>query len=162
MSTAPEQPSAELDHHERPFLLFPLGERDVDPAEVFTFEGVLMLPRSDASPWLRNRAAVTIAFFQLNREDLQKERARAVTAVFHAYRLWVDSPTMLSRTALQQTLSRTADHTACRRAFYAVLRRDPDHAAALYETAVDWLRQYIDDADADFDFEPPGAISDQG
>ena len=63
---------------ELPWLLYPIGQLDIDPEEVITFYGYLPQSKS-TNPHLRLRGLVTISFFGLDdfndRKTLLKERA---------------------------------------------------------------------------------------
>ena len=132
-----------LNQDEKPYLVFPLGTGDSDPSTILAFTGTLAVPATAAGTWEHDRATVTIEFFKLNREDLMKERAQAVTEVYGAYQLHATQPNDLHRQDLQNKLSSAMAHTACRRAYYQCLRSDPAIAQGHYSAAVAWLAQYI-------------------
>lgn len=73
----------DLDADEDKLLIYPLSDLDIDPAEVITFDGVLAVPRAGLDPRLDERAVTTIAFFQLNHQDLTTRRAEMLVLLWN-------------------------------------------------------------------------------
>lgn len=67
---------------EQPLLVYPLSDLDDDPENLITFDGALAQATATGGP-ARDRALASIAFFQLNHEDLAQRRARLL------WPLWV-------------------------------------------------------------------------
>ena len=64
----------QLDRSERPFLVNPVGTRDISPEELITFRGFLAAPRGSRGHRLR-RGTIIIDLFGLNlRDDLTLQR----------------------------------------------------------------------------------------
>jgi len=108
--------------HEKPHLVYPLSDLDDDPESLITFDGVLA-QAAHARGIKRQRALVTIAFFQLNHEDLTQRRARML------WPLWVLLETRATaRGALRAdaddgirlACDPGSDASACMRAFCAL------------------------------------------
>lgn len=105
---------------EQPLLVYPLSDLDDDPEQLITFDGALAQAAAAAGP-ARDRALASIAFFQLNHEDLTQRRARLL------WPLWVllESRRQAPSEALRElqddaiALARHAsmEFAACTRAF---------------------------------------------
>jgi hypothetical protein len=130
---------------EKPFLLYPLGSIDVDPQKVITFQG--MIPIAVAAEGKANyyRARVTIDFFRLGvaREDLIRERALVIKALYLAYQNRNSRNRVNREDALltiDMALSDSAPHANCARSFYSTCRDDPPMARKYYDAAVAYLK----------------------
>lgn len=127
---------------EKPFLAYPLGTLDDDPASLLTFMGNLPLP-AKRSGHAHRRAQVVIAFFELDtREDLLEERAQWIVALWIALRLRetggpADRP--IADEAIMQYTSPFAAHSRCVQAFYELAGSDRAEA----ERVVGSLRDYL-------------------
>jgi hypothetical protein len=127
---------------EKALLLYPIGDIDDDPEAVITFDGWLAKPVSRTGEKFR-RAAVTIDFFELDtREELIRERALAIVAMYFAFDN-ISSPNALKKRLAQRniytyTAPRSA-HTSCCRAYLKVLQSDPHRALDLATQAQAYL-----------------------
>lgn len=134
---------AQLNPVERPYLLFPLGNHDVDPATLLTFNGFLAVPSLSNGPghW---RARVTIDLLELNRAALIEERVRVLLALDDAlYRLEA-ATNDLSRAAAAKRIdllrSDREPHASCIRAALRWFREDRPGALQMFEN----VRQYVE------------------
>lgn len=77
---------AKLNAQEQPLLLFPFGPWGDNPANYFEFNHVLMVPKAGIGDIARQRAEVTIRFFDLNDEKfVLPERHNKVVLLFELY-----------------------------------------------------------------------------
>lgn len=127
---------------ERPFLLYPVGELDDDPEEILAFIGLNPVPRVKRGPRWR-RAKVTIDFFELDqREELWRERADKIVALFLALevlREGKDANRDLAVHAIETLTSPAGPHTNCGRSFLSLYREDRTRAAEIAQSAQDYL-----------------------
>ncbi|HKP75364.1 MAG TPA: hypothetical protein VJT67_07450 [Longimicrobiaceae bacterium] len=140
-NTAAEDPWSMAE--EKPFLVYPLGELDSDPATILTFIGNLPVPVKRKGHAHR-RARVVIAFFELDtREDLLEERAKWIVALWIALRLRAtgtpDDQAQANEAILQYT-SPYAPHSRCITAFHELTQRDPAAAARVVQHMREYLR----------------------
>lgn len=131
---------------ERPFLVYPLGELDDDPARLITFKGNLPRP-VHRSGHRHRRARVIIGFFELDtREDLLEDRAKWIGAVWTALRL-MDTGTEQDRLdaedALREYLSPYAPHSNCVNAFYRLAQTSPAEAERVAREMRLYLRSKV-------------------
>lgn len=127
---------------EQPFLIYPLGDLDDDPAELITFYGNMPRPAHRSGPRNR-RARVTIDFFELHtREDLLEERATWILGLWTALRL-VQTGTPQDRTLaeghVQRSISPQAPHANCLRAFHALAEQSAAEAGEVAKAMHDYL-----------------------
>ena len=114
--------------HERPFLVYPIGQLDDDPQKLIRFRGILPVPAARSGRRLQ-RGQVIISFFQLaERDGLLLERSLTIAAL-HLALISVDLPgDPLSSQLAQQTLrvltSDAAAHANCARSFVALWADD--------------------------------------
>jgi hypothetical protein len=122
---------------EGPLLIYPLGDIDVRPERLLTFEGVLPIPRVSRGP-NRDRAEVTIAFFELDeRQNLLQERARQLVFLYWARQRGPgDADAVAARARL---LAPDSPHATCTRAFDALCADNPALARRMYEDAAKLL-----------------------
>ena len=127
---------------EQPFLLYPLGDLDEDPEEILTFIGINPVPGVKRGPRWR-RARVTIDFFELaQREELWRERAEKIVALFLALQFVRSGDEVdrdLATRAIEKLLSPSSPHTNCGRAFHRLYTEDRNRAAALAQAAQAYL-----------------------
>jgi hypothetical protein len=127
---------------ERPFLLYPLGDLDEDPEEVLTFDGINPVPRMRRGARWR-RARVIIDFFELDqREELLRERAEKIVAVFLALEILQsgrEENRELAGRAIETLLSPSSAHVNCGRAFRALYQADRDRAEEIVRKAQSYL-----------------------
>lgn len=113
---------------EDPLLIYPLGDQDRDPAQLIGFDGVLAVPRHPHGDE-RDRALVTIAFFQLNHEDLTTRRARLIGALWLTLRT-AGTPGLdpelrrLHQQAIASAVAGRGEFAACTRDFVALYQND--------------------------------------
>jgi len=129
---------------EDPLLIYPLGHLDVDPASLIRFAGVLAVPRHDRGRDFE-RALVTIAFFQLNHQDLCSRRARLIGALWLSLRTR-DTPGLPAlliqyhQQAVDAAQAAAGEFAACARDFVALHAADPALADQLGEAAATMSR----------------------
>jgi len=125
---------------EKPYLIYPIGNIDTDPAALIRFEGVTPVSaKKNGHSW--NRARVTIEFFKLNdalgRKNLFRERAMVLVALLPQLRA-AQSGGPAGQTARKLVKAFTADtapHANCARCFRDLFERDPNAAGKLAEDA---------------------------
>jgi hypothetical protein len=133
---------ATLDAHERPLLLFPLGDDGDDPATYLAFIGPIVVARAKGGH-ARLRGRVVIDFFELDsRENLIEARCHVLML------LWPQLETAATARGAQRARARafvaaaTEDrfpHAACARGFVALHRRDRRGARRIFEAARAYL-----------------------
>lgn len=132
---------------EKPYLLCPVGNDD-DPEDLITFKGTVAVPRVSRGLKYR-RARVTIDFFELNiREDLNRERAAAIMAVWMAYNKLGDANASefekkVARTSINFHTWDGSPHTNCSRAFYQLCQDSPQQAAQCVEEIIPIIEEMI-------------------
>ena len=130
-----EDPKAMMS--ERPMLIYPIGNFDIDPEEAISFYGVV--PRSIAEdPDVRKRGQAVITFFRL--DDVKGRRnlfwERAVIIVL----LYVKLRTAAGDAAFVDTLtSSSAPHANCARSFVRLFEADSAKAARVAKAAHDFV-----------------------
>lgn len=130
---------------EKPFLVYPIGDLDDDPAAVITFEGLNAIPAKKTGP-RRRRADVTIKFFRLNdREELRRERAELLDSLGNHLETINDPAAPPARvTTAKMTVARmlrpVSRHSACVAAMSRLYVSDVTQARALIDAA----RAYLD------------------
>ena len=127
---------------EQPFLVYPLGTADPDPADLIAFDGAAAVPRYTmaANPTEWRRAQVIIDFFDLNRESLQNRRARWLyTGVWYCWES-ASNGNLNAASALEYLQSERSEFSNCTRCFVDLLRTDFPKAqqmmAVVHETLV--------------------------
>ena len=111
---------------EQPWLLYPLGDVDVDPEKAISFHGIL--PQSTSQqPILRQRGLVTIIFFGLDdafkRKQLMKERAILIVCLYR--QLQKTKHSCAKATAfVARACAANERHTNCARSFKRLFRTD--------------------------------------
>jgi hypothetical protein len=131
---------------EKPFLPYPVGDFDDDPAEIVTFLGLTAIPTKKTGP-RRRRADVTIEFFKLNdRGELQRERAEVIALLdvcLNAIR--GNSPSEADRQAAEDgrdaLVAEGSRHSACATAFAALWKRDRNAASKIADACRVLLKQ---------------------
>jgi len=130
---------------EKPLLIYPVGDWDIDPESVIGFLG--FVPQADAASPDFHRGLVTIAFFGLDdidmRSDLFLERAEIISLM----RAFVADANDATRTAAQRAqaqklvdrfTSQKAKHANCARSFERLYKADRAAAEAVYQRADDY------------------------
>jgi len=112
-------------------LIYPLSDIDDDPRDIITFDGVLAVP-ADADGVGYQRAVTTIAFFQLNSEDLTLRRAGILLALWMNLQFLAGRPPAASRAVLQAAIERACAPAGEFSSCVAAFRRkfDTDRPAA--------------------------------
>ena len=113
-------------HTEQPWLLYPLGDEDVDPEKAISFHGILPQSKSRQTT-LRQRGLLTIIFFGLDdalgRKQLMRERAMLIVCLYpqlqQAQQSSADAKAFVDRTCKE-----TEPHTNCARSFVRLFRSD--------------------------------------
>ena len=130
---------------ERPFLIYPVGDWDIDPESVIGFLG--FVPQADPNSPDYHRGLVTIAFFGLDdidmRSDLFLERAKTIVGMRP---LLVDANdparTAADRADAQRRVDRytsaRAPHANCARSFERLFRANRAQADLVYKRADDY------------------------
>lgn len=143
---SPDAALAALDAVEKPYLVYPIGNRDADPEEIMTFAGIVAVPKSAAG---RRRAEVMIDFFKLNeREELRRERAEKLCDIDKALTVIGSDATAAKKIAACRDLERLkasgSPHASCVRAMSALCVADPDAAESLFNEAREFLESLHD------------------
>ncbi len=126
-------------NHEQPYLLYPLGDHDVDPETLIRFEGVLpILTTGDAE--LRMRALVTLDFFNLvNRSSLIEQRAGVIDHLYHALLVANSDLSADVRSGAIESVSvavhDSSAHASCARSFKELFLIDRDEANRIFQGA---------------------------
>jgi hypothetical protein len=129
---------------EKAFLIYPIGNIDQDPEKIIAFQGMVPIPNAKEGTDNYKRAQVTIDFFRLSiaREDLIRERALIIKALFIAYRHKDSDDELDKKDALltiNMALSGSEPHTNCARSFFQVCEEDFALATKYYEVAFAYL-----------------------
>ena len=127
---------------ELPWLLYPIGEVDIDPEAVISFRGIL--PRSrheDAS--LKRRGLATIAFLGLDdvdrRKNLLLERAQVVISL-HAQLVNAAERNDGKAVAIAEaSVAPSSPHANCARSFVRLFHDDRPEADAVADEATAFL-----------------------
>ena len=123
---------------EKPFLIYPVGNLDTDPRALLTFEGVSPKPISKRG-FARERAIVTIDFFDLGSEDLAIERADILKLMYFplciinegaAHPQYADAEEIVTLST-----SARAPHSSCALAYQQTFERDPVLAKNYFDIA---------------------------
>lgn len=119
---------------ERPLLIYPLGDVDVPPETLLTFDGVVPIPKASRGH-RRHRALITIDFFELDRrQDLLEDRARLLALLYLARKA---GP---SGAPYRRTLcSPQSPHSTCVQAYDALYTLDHAKAKRIFEQAKHYL-----------------------
>ena len=129
---------------EKPFLVYPIGALDDDPAEILTFVGNLPVPAKKRGHAHR-RARVIIGFFELDtREDLLEERAKWIGALWVAVRLAEtgnETDRAFAEARIREYLAPFAPHSRCLNAFHELLVRDRPGAERVARAMGDYLAE---------------------
>jgi hypothetical protein len=125
---------------EQHLLIYPLGDVDADPESLITFQGVLPVPKVKSGEKYR-RARVTIGLFELDtREDLNRQRAGIILALWTAHR-FLQTPGISDedRTDAQRifdlAVSAGSAHANCARTFVKLCQQDAAKAREFKELA---------------------------
>jgi hypothetical protein len=133
---------------ERPYLIYPLAEWEDNPEELIGFLGIIPVARKKRG-FGRDRADVTIKFFELSpdddgREELGRERARQLVALDNALGVLESSPTEERKSAalgdIEQLVRNSSPHASCVRSALGLYRKHPQQAGNLFAAA----REYLD------------------
>lgn len=131
---------------EKPWLIYPVGEWDVDPEDVIGFFG--MLPQAKSTSRHFKRGLVTIAFFGLDdldmRSDLFLERATAITALHPQLEVLGDprksaAAKANARKVVDFYTSSKAAHSSCSRSFQRLFAANPAKAQQVFDKALDFM-----------------------
>ncbi len=131
---------------EKPLLPHPIGDFDDDPETLITFDGAIPGP-AKARGHASRRARVTIAFFSLaTREELIRERAEIIRALYIA---WEDRNHPVARrrqaalTTINTVQSNKFPHRNCARSFLALCESDPNLAADFFDSADAYIQSIL-------------------
>ena len=133
------------------YLIYPLGHfDDDDPEDLITFNGIKPIINPNIKDeHKRNRAAVTIAFFELDlRDTLLKQRAEVIERMFDAFNDQYTHPDPERRKQAAKKLARwqlpSSEHSSCARAFFKVCQTDLPTAYTYYKAAIDYIEAHLD------------------
>ncbi len=130
---------------EKPLLIYPVGDWDIDPESVLNFFG--MMPQANANSPDFHRALVTIAFFGLDdidvRSDLFLERAIIIVSMMPLLEAANDpNATAPQRAVAQRGIDRyksaKSNHANCARSFERLFIADRAAADACVKAADDY------------------------
>lgn len=131
---------------EKPYLIYPIGDFDNDPEDLFRFHGTSPQPVV-GSGYKRLRALVTIEFFKLDdpneRKNLIRERVMVIL-LMHPYLEKLKVPVTPAEKALAKRIVDRATrpdaaHTNCARSFRSLFEKDPGEAKSIVEKAAQLL-----------------------
>ncbi len=130
---------------ELPLLIYPIAEVDDDPEDLLSFEGFVPVAVKRRGRKAR-RARVIIDFFALDtREELLRERAFLLKAIYVAHRNRKSRDPLVRDDSLQ-TLAQIDlpgfPHRNCARAFSRLCVQDTDTAREYYGAAIQYLRSF--------------------
>ena len=125
---------------EKPFLPYPIGNIDDDPEEILTFQSYVCVPSSNRGH-KRNRALVTIDFFELNgRDTLLEERAELILALSTMLqRLEGNKNDEEAALILKRVRSGISKHANCGRSFLRAYKANRPLAAIYVKKAKEYL-----------------------
>ena len=130
-----------------PYLIYPLGEIDNDPAQLITFLGITAKPKATTEAE-RSRASVTIEFFKLNnRGELRRGRSTELKAMFAVLELRRLASTDQERTDYDDLItlscSPVASHSSRCESFRQLYDTDPESARLIFNECRDLLKQKL-------------------
>lgn len=132
---------------EQPYLIYPIGDFDEAPEDLIAFRGLFAYPLA-AGGLRRDRARVTIHFFQLNslrRRNLLLERARIISALFPQLEVLAGRvqglPVADAQLVVDTYTSRRSPHTNCARSFVRLYHSDRDEAQRIHAAALRKIRR---------------------
>lgn len=130
---------------ELPYLIFPVGDNDVDPETLITFHGIVPMATANIARPDQNRARVTIAFFSLNDSDSRKDlilaRVRIIIALHYLF-LTIENQgiaTDADTNVLAYYISDRAPHTNCARSFNRTYLNDRNEASEIFNLCREYL-----------------------
>ena len=106
-------------------LCYPIGDLDDDPEDVITFEATTAVPATHGGH-ARDRATMTIDFFELNlRDQLHRERAQWISLFAPALRAVSDGRASVEDRAVAARIGDARlPHAGCMRAFQRMWQAD--------------------------------------
>ncbi len=143
---AGETDVSKLFKQERPFLIYPIGRIDEDPAKILTFKGFHLVPKTRRGQ-KHARALVTIDFFGLNlRENLIRERCEVIYKVYKALEAFGSADARQREEGELDLNAFTHDshpHAHCARAFKTLFMENVDKATYYFELARQIIRNRV-------------------
>lgn len=126
---------------EEPLLLYPISTVDTnDPQDLITFEGVLAVPKQANGP-AYERAATTIAFFQLNHEDLVSRRKEQLLGLWIALEKLKnpesDKARKLAQLVVDGLCSPKAEFSSCMNSFMNLYLTDFSKAVSIVDKIIE-------------------------
>jgi hypothetical protein len=126
---------------EQPLLLYPISTIDPDdPADIITFDGVLAIAKHKSGA-AYERAETTIAFFQLNHEDLVTRRSEEIIDLWMALEQLANPSSAASavraRKVMRGKCSPRHEFSACMNAFKVLYDTTPARAEEIVVNLVD-------------------------
>ena len=129
-------------HAEAPWLVYPIGNSDIDPEEVISFYGLFPQCESD-SPYLRLRGLATISFFGLDdvigRKNLMRERAQVIFVLHAMLERAKDEGHAAAADHVSKMVASSAVHANFARSFRRLFDQDRIEA----EKVADDVEQFI-------------------
>jgi hypothetical protein len=130
---------------EKPLLIYPVSDLDVDPEHLITFSGALPTPVANVGLKYR-RGRITIDFFGLDtRDELLRERSEIIKAIYVAFGD-LRHPDSLRRRAAEQTIRQIEHprlpHRNCARSFYRLCQANADAARLHFEAVIAYLDSF--------------------
>ena len=120
---------------EQPWLMYPIGDLDVDPEDGINFYGIL--PRSTSQ-----RGLVTIIFFGLDnaigRKQLMRDRARLIVCLYPQLQMAQHS-SVEAAAFVAKTCAESEPHTNCARSFVRLFQCDQAAAGRVADEATSIL-----------------------
>jgi len=134
-----------LTKSEQPYLIYPIGNFDVDPEEAIKFLGLIPVPaKASAEQPDHDRARVTIAFFGLSiRDDLIYARALLLDQVSDKFKLLAVTSDSAERDELNREIDRLCGSSTpfanCLKSFVGLWRKKPHKAQEMLKIIKDYL-----------------------
>ena len=131
---------------EKPLLIYPFGDFDIDPTTLIGFLGVS--PFAIATSGLnRDRGLITIDFFRLDnveeRTNLLLERARVIVALHPQLKMLKSRANAATKALAQKVVtaftSINAPHTNCAMSFCELFQKKRKTADAIFNKAVEFV-----------------------
>lgn len=119
---------------ERPYLCYPLGSLDTDPASLIGFIATTAIPVGQTA-FDRQRGEVIIDFFELNiRDTLHLERAQMIVLFGAALKSIAEGTALASDHQLASRITqKNYPHSSCLNSFYNLWQQDPHEGRKIYQ-----------------------------
>ncbi len=132
---------------EKPLLIYPIGEIDVDPETLITFVAGVVPQPVQRSGFGRLRALVTITIFQLGdpveRKVFYQGRGKAIQNLYLNLRATREDSDPVIVAAAQKNVARMLKpeepFASCLRSFNRLFRNSPDQARQVFSDLAEFL-----------------------